>query len=104
VGKCQRVEELAAFYSANVGLIGAAKWITHGRWIENVAAPVAQELACIVTEAANVGPHPDAPKPLPKPPPVGPGPSWIPGPSGSDWAILLAGLVAMYAFTRAAES
>lgn len=99
VGKCERVERLAAIYEANTSTLGMVKFITHGNLIERGIAPIAQELSCLIASAAQVGPHPDAPTPLPAPPPVGPGPSpgWLPSAGSSAWPIVGLALVAALA-------
>jgi hypothetical protein len=100
IGKCARVEELARFYDENSGTFGAGKWMTYERWIHHVGKPIAQELACLVTDATKVGPHPDAPRPLPPAPPVGPGPSWIPGGPDSGWLLPIGIVAAAFLFSQ----
>ncbi len=93
---CERVEELAAEYAETVSMTGRVRFVTSEAWIREGIAPIAQELACIVTAAAKVGPHPEAPRPLPPRPAVGPGPSpW--GVPGELWAGLGVGMVAFAA-------
>jgi hypothetical protein len=89
--KCQRVEELAKLYADNTSAIGMIKFVTTSNLINDGITPIARELACLITDAAKVGPHPEAPRPLPGPPPVGPAPSGWGG-----WAVpaaIVAGLL-----------
>lgn len=105
-GKCQRVEELAAKFDDDTSAIGQIKFVTSGRLIQLSLAPIAQELACLVTDASKVGPHPDAPRPLPPAPPVGPGPSTRPplippgAWGGAGVGLAVAAVVAMVVLAR----